>query len=67
VSVDTNVTGKNLATYRNLRHEEFRILMTPQLVGMAESMRIVTKGGLGRKLKVEFRPVTGTDPNCESC
>lgn len=55
MSVDTNVKGKNLAPYRKLRHEEFRILITPQLVGMAESMRIVAKGKLTKSLGVEFR------------
>jgi hypothetical protein len=44
VSVDTNVKGKNLAPYRKLRHERFQILISPTLIGMAESMRVVTKG-----------------------
>ena len=52
MSVDTNVKGKNLAPYRKLRHEQFRILITPQLVGMAESMRIVAKGKLTKSLRV---------------
>jgi hypothetical protein len=55
VSVDTNVSGKNLAPYRKLRHDRFRILVTPALVGMAESMRVVTTGALGRSLRVELR------------
>jgi hypothetical protein len=67
VSVDTNVKGKNLAGYRNLHHDEFRILITPQLVGMAESMRIVAKGVLSKKLKIEFRPVAGADSSCAAC
>jgi hypothetical protein len=66
VSVDTNVKGKNLAPYRKLRHEDFRILITPQLIGMAESMRIVAKGKLSKSLKVEFQAKDGA-PGSDSC
>jgi hypothetical protein len=59
VSVDTNVKNKNLAPYRRLRHDDFRILITPQLVGMAETMRIVTKGKVTKSLTVEFQAVPG--------
>ena len=55
MSVDTNTTGKNLAPYRTLRHRRFRILVSPPLIGMAESMRIVTTGRIAKKLAVEFR------------
>jgi len=55
VSVDTNVKGKNLAPYRKLRHDRFQILISPTLIGMAESMRVVTKGRLSKSLAVEFR------------
>ena len=65
MSVDTNVKGKNLSPYRKLRHEEFQILITPTLVGMAESMRVVAKGKLGKSLKVEFRAAEGTDTSCD--
>ena len=64
MSVDTNVKGKNIAAYRKLRHERFQILITPTLVGMADSMRVVTKGRLSKSLAVEFRsstPTTSTD------
>lgn len=71
MSVDTNVKGKNLAPYRKLRHERFQILITPQLIGMAESMRVVAKGALGKKLKVEFQAApgasTGADESCDIC
>jgi hypothetical protein len=68
VSVDTNVKGKNLAPYRKLRHDQFKILITPQLIGMAESMRIVANGALGKKLNVEFQAAPGTDDgSCEIC
>ena len=68
MSVDTNVKGKNLAPYRKLRHEQFRILITPQLIGMAEAMRVVTKGSLSKKLSVEFRAVPGGDDgSCDVC
>jgi len=59
VSVDTNVKNKNLAPYRRLRHDDFRILITPQLVGMAATMRIVTKGKVTKSLTVEFQSVPG--------
>jgi hypothetical protein len=64
VSVDTNVKGKNIAAYRTLRHERFQILIAPTLIGMAESMRVVTKGRLSKTLAVEFRsssPTAATD------
>ncbi len=64
MSVDTNVKGKNLAPYRKLRHEQFRILITPQLIGMAESMRIVASGSISKRLQVEFR--AGSDPNADA-
>jgi hypothetical protein len=56
VSVDTNVKGKNLQAYRKLRHDRYQILITPALVGMVDSMRVVTKGRIARSLKVEFTP-----------
>ena len=59
MSVDTNVKNKNLAPYRRLRHDDFRILVTPQLIGMAETMRIVTKGKLSKALTVEFTATPG--------
>lgn len=58
MSVDTNVKGKNLQAYRKLRHDRFQILITPALVGMVDSMRVVTKGKLTRSLKVEFTPTS---------
>lgn len=68
MSVDTNIKNKNLAPYRKLRHEQFRILITPQLIGMAESMRVVTKGTLAKKLSVEFQGAPGTDDgSCDVC
>ena len=59
MSVDTNVKNKNLAPYRRLRHDDFRILITPQLVGMAATMRIVTKGKVTKSLTVQFQSVPG--------
>jgi hypothetical protein len=65
VSVDTNVKGKNTAAYRKLRHGRFQILITPTLIGMAESMRVVTKGRLSKSLAVEFR--AGGAPSYDAC
>jgi hypothetical protein len=59
VSVDTNVKNKNLAPYRRLRHDAYRILIAPQLIGMAETMRIVTKGKVTKSLTVEFTAAPG--------
>jgi len=59
VSVDTNVKGKNLAPYRRMRHEDFRILMSPQLVGLATAMRVDVVGGLRKRLTVELDDGTG--------
>jgi len=67
VSVDTNVKNKNLAPYRKLRHQEFRILITPQLIGMAEQMRIVTKGKLTKSLSIEFQAKPGGGGDDAAC
>ena len=69
MSVDTNTKGKNTAVYRKLRHDGVSILVTPQLVGMAEWMRVVTTGVTGKKLAVEFRgPAAGVDNDaCNVC
>ena len=64
MSVDTNVKGKNLAPYRKLRHARFQILITPQLIGMAESMKIVATGSLSKKLRVEFQSAPGSGDGC---
>ena len=68
MSVDTNVKGKNIASYRKLRHERFQILVAPTLIGMADSMRVVTKGRLSKSLAVEFRAsgsASADDTCCE--
>ncbi len=65
MSVDTNVKGKNIGAYRKLRHDRFRILITPTLIGMAESMRVVTKGRLSKSLAVEFRASGIDDESCD--
>ena len=67
MSVDTNVKNKNLAPYRKLRHEEFRIMITPQLIGMAEQMRIVTKGKLTKSLSIEFQAKPGGGGDDAAC
>ena len=68
MSVDTNVKGKNTAAYRKLRHERFQILITPTLIGMAESMRVVATGALSKKLRVEFHAAPSTDEgSCDVC
>ena len=59
MSVDTNTKNKNLAPYRRLRHDEFKILITPSLVGMAKAMRIDVRGGFRKRLSVEFDDGTG--------
>lgn len=66
MSVDTNVRGKNLAPYRKLRHERFKILITPQLIGMAESMRVVATGSITKKLAVEFQAAAGSTTGADS-
>jgi len=67
VSVDTNTKGKNTAAYRKLRHDGMSILVTPQLIGMAQWMRVVTKGVTGKKLAVEFRAAVDDDGACNVC
>ena len=49
-----------------MRHVCVQILITPALVGLAESMRVVTKGLLSKSLKVEFQAIgDGSDDVCE--
>ena len=67
MSVDTNVKNKNLAPYRKLRHEQFRILITPQLIGMAEQMRIVNKGKFTKSLSIEFQAMPGAGGDDDAC
>ncbi|MGZ0176720.1 MAG: hypothetical protein ACKVIQ_07590 [Acidimicrobiales bacterium] len=59
MSVDTNTKGKNLAPYRTMRHEEYKILMAPKLIGLATAMRVDVKGGLRKRLVVELDDGTG--------
>ncbi len=65
MSVDTNVKGKNLAPYRRVNTgTDLKVLVTPRLVGLASLMRITTKGGLRKKLRVDLSD--GSDPEvCE--
>ncbi|MEL6893573.1 MAG: hypothetical protein AAFP84_18420 [Actinomycetota bacterium] len=67
MSVDTNTKNKNLTAYRRLRHDGMSILVTPQLIGMAEWMRVVTKGVTGKKLAVEFRSSAADAGSCDVC
>ena len=59
MSVDTNTKGKNLAPYRTMRHEEYKILMAPKLIGLATAMRVDVKGRLRKRLVVELDDGTG--------
>jgi hypothetical protein len=55
VSVDTNTKGKNLTRYRTQRlDDELRILVAPQILGLAHMMRIDVRGGLRKKLSIEL-------------
>ena len=67
MSVDTNTKGKNTAAYRKLRHDGMSVLVSPQLLGMADWMRVTTKGFAGRKLTVEFRGRDAGDGACNVC
>ena len=42
-----------------MKHDEFKILMAPKLVGLANSMRVDVKGGLRKRLTVELDDGTG--------
>ena len=54
MSVDTNTRGKNLSPYRTMRYGDLRILVAPQLSGLASRMLIDTRGGVRKRLKVEL-------------
>lgn len=65
MSVDTNVKGKNLTPYRRLHTgTDLRVLVTPQLVGLADRMRITTGGRFARRLRVELSSPTTDDDTC---
>lgn len=67
MSVDTNVKGKNLQPYRRVTSDVdgVRVLVTPNLVGLASRMVITTGGGLRKKLTVELsREGAGGDDAC---
>jgi hypothetical protein len=66
VSVDTNTTNKNLSPYRQVRHPDYKILVTPVLSGMASRMRVTTRGRFVKNLVVEltddnYKPKPGED------
>ena len=64
MSVDTNVKGKNLRPYRRVSTgADLKVLVTPKLVGLASLMRITTRGGFRKKLRVELSD--GRDAACE--
>jgi len=42
-----------------MSHDDFKILMAPRLVGLANSMRVDVKGGLRKRLIVELDDGTG--------
>jgi hypothetical protein len=42
-----------------MRHEEYKILMAPKLIGLATAMRVDVKGGLRKRLVVELDDGTG--------
>ncbi|MEQ8716611.1 MAG: hypothetical protein RIE08_03295 [Acidimicrobiales bacterium] len=55
MSVDTNTKGKNLTRYRTQRlDDELRVLVAPQILGLAHMMRIDVRGGLRKKLSIEL-------------
>lgn len=64
MSVDTNLKGKNLAPYRKVRQGGHQIYLSPMLVGMVESVRLVTTGVRGRRLAVELSGVQPPDNCC---
>jgi len=64
VSVDTNVKNKNLAPYRRLRVDDFRILVAKELPGMASHVHIDAGGLTGRKLQITFQ---SSNPEADSC
>ena len=69
MSVDTfdkqkGTKGKNLMPYRKVRQDGFEIYLSPVLVGMVESVRLVTTGLRGKRLAVELRGYSPDDTCC---
>lgn len=66
MSVDTNVKGKNLSPYRRmtLGDRELKVLITPQLSGIASQMKITTKGRVRKGFQVEL---SSDDPRANAC
>lgn len=66
MSVDTNITNKQLSSYHRVRHPQFKILVSPVLSGLASRMRITTRGRFVKNLVVEFADDTNTQSS-EAC
>lgn len=66
MSVDTNITDKQLGSYHRVRHPQFKILVSPVLSGLASRMRITTRGRFVKNLVVEFADDENTDSS-ETC
>ena len=54
MSVDTHLKGKNLAPYKILRRDGIKVLLSPNLLSFARTVRIDTRGLLGRKVRAEI-------------
>ncbi len=66
MSVDTNITNKQLGSYHRVRHPQFKILVSPVLSGLASRMRITTRGRFVKNLVVEFADDTNSE-STEAC
>lgn len=67
MSVDTNTTNKNLSPYRQVRHPDYRIFVTPVLSGMASRMRVTTRGRFVKNLIVELADDSYQPQPCDDC
>jgi len=55
VSVDTHLRGKNLAPYRTVRRDGIKVLLSPNLLSFARTVRLDVRGTLRKKVRAEIR------------
>jgi len=55
VSVDTHLKGKNLAPYKTVRRDGIKVLLSPNLLSFARTVRLDVRGALRKKVRAEIR------------
>ena len=54
MSVDTHLRGKNLAPYKTMRFDGVKVLLSPNLLSFARTVRLTRKGKLRKRVRAEI-------------